>query len=461
MGAIGIWEQLHFENRLTMEKKDLTHGSILGNIATFSLPYMLSYFLQILYGLADLFVIGQYCDVASTTAVSNGAQVMYMFTVVIIGLAMGTTVHIARAVGAQDSKRISKIIGNTVTLFLSLSFILSAVLLSARTGIVSLIDTPAEAVDGTVRYLTICFAGIPFIVAYNIIASIFRGLGDTKSPMIFIAIACALNICLDYLLIGYFKMGPSGAAFATVLSQMISVITAFVTIRRHHSASQLTKTDFKPDRAVLGDILGIGVPVALQDGFIQVAFIAITVIANKRGLDDAAAVGIVEKIIGLLFVVSSAMLSTVSAVSAQNIGAGKIDRAKATLRYAMAISAGIGAFWAILLQFTPEAAVGLFTDDAKVITLGSEYLKGYVWDCMLAGVHFCFSGFFTACGYSYISFCHNFLSIICARIPLSYLASTMYPDTLYPMGLASPAGSIVSVVICICVYAWMTKHKKI
>lgn len=443
-----------------MERKDLTHGSILGNIATFSLPYMLSYFLQILYGLADLFITGQYCDVASITAVSNGAQVMYMFTVVIIGLAMGTTVGTAKAVGADDNKRISLIIGNTVTMFLTLSFVLSAVLLLSKHGIVHLINTPEEAVQGTVEYLTICFAGIPCIVAYNIIASIFRGLGDSRSPMIFIAIACAANIALDYLFIGKLGFGPSGAALATTISQTLSVIIALISIRKHRGIINVSGTDFKPRRAILKSILQTGIPVALQDGFIQVAFIAITVIANRRGLDDAAAVGIVEKFIGLLFVVTSAMLSTVSAISAQNIGAGKMDRAKSTMRYAMAIAAGFGIVCAITFQFIPESAVRLFTNDTEVIRLGGEYLRGYVWDCMLAGIHFCFSGFFTACGYPFISFIHNFLSIICVRIPLSHITSIMYPDTLFPMGLASPAGSLLSVLICTIVYLWMNRHGK-
>lgn len=359
-----------------MERKDLTHGSILGNIATFSLPYMLSYFLQILYGLADLFITGQYCDVASITAVSNGAQVMYMFTVVIIGLAMGTTVGTAKAVGADDNKRISLIIGNTVTMFLSLSFVLSAVLLLSRHGIVHLINTPEEAVQGTVEYLTICFAGIPCIVAYNIIASIFRGLGDSRSPMVFIAIACAANIALDCLFIGKLGFGPSGAALATTISQTLSVIIALISIRKHHGIINVSGSDFKPRRTILKSILQTGIPVALQDGFIQVAFIAITVIANRRGLDDAAAVGIVEKFIGLLFVVTSAMLSTVSAISAQNIGAGKMDRAKYTMRYAMAIAAGFGTVCAITFQFIPESAVRLFTNDPEVIILGGRIPSG-------------------------------------------------------------------------------------
>lgn len=216
-----------------MNTKDLTKGSILGNIMTFSLPYMLAYFLQILYGLADLYVIGQYCGVDSTTAVSNGAQVMHMVTVVLIGLAMGTTVLTARAVGANDNTKVRAIVGNTITMFAIVALLLMTVLLCLRGWIVDVMDTPAEAATGMKQYLTVCFVGIPFIVAYNIIASIFRGLGDSRSPMFFVAVACVVNIALDYLFIGYFGLGATGAALGTTLSQMASVLFAIVAIRHH------------------------------------------------------------------------------------------------------------------------------------------------------------------------------------------------------------------------------------
>lgn len=440
-----------------MNGKDLTQGSVLGNIMTFSLPYMLAYFLQILYGLADLYVIGQYCDVDSTTAVSNGAQVMYMVTVVLIGLAMGTTVLTARAVGAKDNPRARTIVGNTITMFAVIAAVLMVVLLSLRGWIVGVMDTPAEAVDGMEHYLTVCFIGIPFIIAYNIIASIFRGLGDSKSPMYFVAVACVVNIALDYLFIGFFGLGAMGAALGTTLSQMASVLFAITSIRRHRGVMDISRSDLHLKKDVIKNILKIGVPIAMQDGFIQISFLVITVIANQRGLIDAAAVGIVEKFIGLVFIVPSAMLSTVSAISAQNIGAGNMKRAKRTMYIAMMITTGYGTVVAVLLQFFPQIAVGIFTDNAQVLAQGSAYLRGYVWDCIFAGMHFCFSGFFTACGYSIISFLHNIISIVFARIPLAWLSSNLYPDTLYPMGLSTCAGSVLSCLICVGAYWWMKK----
>ena len=443
-----------------MKNNDLTDGSILGNIMTFALPYVLAYFLQILYGLADLFVIGQFCGVDSTTAVSNGAQVMYLVTCVTIGLAMGTTVTTAHAVGAKDHRRTSLVVGNTVTLFLGLAFLMSVVLLVAREGIVTMIGVPPEAAADTIDYLTVCFAGLPFIMAYNIIASVFRGLGDSRSPMVFVAVACVVNILLDYLFIGGLGWGATGAALGTTLSQMASVCFALFAIRRHRHVFDVSRDDLRLRRPVVSNILKVGIPIAMQDGFIQVSFILITIIANGRGVYDAASVGIVEKFIGLVFIVPSAMLSSVSAIASQNIGAGRLPRARRTMWYAMAVTTAYGLLVATLLQYIPDMAVGLFTDDPHVIGMGSDYLRGYAWDCVFAGIHFCFSGFFTACGYSILSFVHNFISIVCARVPLVYLASEMYPDTLFPMGLATCTGSVLSCLICVMAYRWLRAHMK-
>ena len=440
-------------------ERNLTTGSVFKNIVIFSLPYFLSYFLQTLYGLADLFIIGQYEGVASTTAVSVGSQVMHMLTVMIVGLAMGTTVSIGRAVGAGDKKRVSACVGNTITLFMLVSIVLTAALVLLVDPIVSVMSTPAEAVDGTVRYLTVCFIGIPFITAYNIISSIFRGMGDSKSPMYFIAVACAANIALDYLFMGAMRLGPVGAALGTTLAQAISVLVAFIAIRCRRSVA-VSRADLRPRRDVMGQILGIGMPVALQDGLIQIAFILITVIANLRGLTDSAAVGIVEKLISFLFLVPSSMLSAVSAIGAQNIGAGDYGRAKQTMWYAIGIAVGFGVIVCILFQFIAEPVVGLFTSDEGVIAAGGQYMHGYIFDCLFAGIHFCFSGYFCACGKSMISFIHNISGVALVRVPGAYLMSKMFPATLLPMGLATAAGSILQVLICIVAYRIICRRGK-
>ena len=383
---------------------------------------------------------------------------MHMITVMIVGLAMGSTVGIGRAIGAGEHKRVTAIIGNTVSLFMVVSVALMGVLLLLVRPIVAIMSTPEEAVAGTAAYLTICFIGIPCITAYNIISSIFRGLGDSKSPMYFIAVACAANIALDYLFIGAMGLGPAGAALGTTLSQAISVVVSLAVILKRQTGINLRKEDLKLRRPVLRQILKIGLPVALQDGFIQIAFIVITIIANRRGLSDAAAVGIVEKVISFLFLVPSSMLSTVSALGAQNIGAGKHERAALTLRYAIFIAAGFGLCISIVMQWIAEPVVGLFTTDAVVILAGGQYIRGYIWDCLFAGIHFSFSGYFCAYGRSEISFLHNIAAILLIRIPGVYLMSNGFPDSLFPMGLATVGGSLLSISICVVAFVYLKRR---
>lgn len=437
----------------------LDSNGIFKKIISFSLPYLLSVLMQTLYGMADLFIVGQFNGVENTTAVSIGSQVMHMLTVMIVGMALGTTVLIGKSVGADNKELTSKAIGNTVVLFAILSVIVTAALLFAVNPIVKLISTPSEAVADTVSYLTICFIGIPFITAYNVISSIFRGKGETKTPMYFVAVACVSNIALDYLFIGAFGMKAAGAALGTVLSQAISVIFSLIAIAKKDMGISLEKKDFRPSKSVIKEILKVGTPVALQDGFIQVSFLLITLFANLRGLEDAAAVGIVEKIIAILFLVPSAMLSTVSALCAQYIGAQKYDYARKTLKYALVLSVSFGIFSVVLMQFFAQEAVGLFTDNSTAVVMGGQYMRGYVWDCILAGIHFCFSGYFCALKKSEISFAHNCASIVLARVPLSFLAAKYFTESLFPMGQAPVIGSCISVAICVAAYRHICKNQ--
>ena len=440
-------------------QKNLTEGSVFRVLLVFSVPFFISYFLQTVYGLVDLLVIGRFHGADVITAVSVGSQVMHMITVIIVGLSMGSTVMISRAVGAADRKKTAKAIGNTVVLFMVVSVGITVLLLLLTDPVIALMSTPAESVAETEMYLRVCFSGIPFITAYNILGSVFRGLGDSKSPMYFIAVSCVINILLDLVFIGLLDMTSAGAALATVIAQTVSVVIALIAIGKKGIGVSLCKADFRPESETIGSIFKIGLPVSLQDGFIQISFLVITVIANMRGVEAAAAVGIVVKIISVLFLVPSSMLAAISAMAAQNLGAGLHFRARRTLYYGIGICLGYGAVFAVLLQFLQEPVVALFTDDPVVIVFGGQYLKAYAVDCMLAGVHFCFSGFFCAYGMSLVSFIHNALSVILIRVPGSYLASKFFPATLYPMGLAAPAGSLLSVLICVSVYIWLLRKQ--
>lgn len=443
-----------------MQQGNLTQGSVLKNLIRFSLPYLLSCFLQTFYGLADLFITGQFNGADTITAVSVGSQITHMLTVVIVGLAMGTTVTIGRAIGAGKKERAAKAIGNTVALFTVFAVALSVILILCLDGIVAVISTPAESVEQAKSYLLVCFIGVPFITAYNVISSIFRGLGDSKTPMYFVAAAGVANVVLDYIFIGIFDMGAFGAAAATVIAQAISVVLSLIAMKHMKWGIRITRQDVLPRREDMLAILKVGVPIAAQDGFIQVSFLVITAIANGRGVDVAAAVGIVEKLICFFFLVPSAMLSSVSAIAAQNAGAGKHEQGRKVLYYGVGISFSFGLAVALFCQFGSGFLLGLFAkEEPEVVALGVQYLKSYAFDCAVAGVHFCFSGYFCAYGKAILSFIHNLTAILLVRIPGAYLTARLFPDSLYPMGWAAPAGSFLSALICIAFF-WSMRARE-
>ncbi len=507
-------------------EEKLTEGSVAGKLVAFSIPFLMANFLQTLYGMADLFIAGQFNGADVITAVSIGSQIMHMITVIIAGLAMGTTVLTARAVGAGKERDAGLCAGNSLLAFLIFSVFATAILFVFCPQIVALMHTPPEAVLETLSYLGICFLGIPFISLYNSVSAVFRGAGDSKRPLYFVAASCLVNIILDVFFMGPLALGSRGAALATVLSQAFSAfLAAFVLFARgkrgacggatgetlgdacggtdgrggatggtggargksgatgdacggatggacggtHAGACgetlggacvRILRGDFRMDAKVLKALLQIGLPVSAQDGFIQVSFLVITIIANSRGLSVAAAVGIVEKIICFLFLVPSSMLSAISALAAQNMGASFHARARHTLYAGMAIASAFGALFALAFQFASVPFVSLFTHDAEVVQLGAQYLRSYVFDCFFAAFHFAFSGFFCAYGYSLLSFVHNTVSILLVRIPGAYLAAKYFPGTLYPMGWAPAIGSLLSSLICLGFYLLLKRNGK-
>lgn len=439
---------------------DLTKGNVFSVLVKFSIPYLLSCFLQTFYGLTDLFIIGQFREASAISAVSIGSQLMHMLTVIIAGLAMGTTVNISRSIGEKNKRNVNETIGNSISFFIIISLIATIILLIFINPILKLLSTPKEAFAETRTYCLICFSGIVLITAYNIISSIFRGMGDTRTPLFFVLIAGIFNIILDYIFIGILNFGAGGAAGATVISQGLSVCFSLIYLRqKNKNELEIKKSDLNLRKSVVSNIIKIGLPIALQDGFIQISFLVITAIANSRGVNFAAAVGIVEKIISFLFLVPSAMLSSVSAIAAQNIGAQKFSRGRKTLGIALLICVIYGAIVYIFCQIFSEQIVNLFSkNEREVIILGGQYLRSYAIDCMLASIHFCFSGYFCACGKSVYSFIHNMISIILLRIPGAYFASIFFPETLFPMGFAAPMGSLLSDIICLVLFIRSTKH---
>ena len=431
---------------------DLTQGSVFKRLIAFSLPYLLACFLQTFYGVADLVIVGYFNGASTITAVSVGSQIMHMITLLLAGIAMGTTVLVGRAYGAKEQEQAAFAVGNSISLFTLFSVVLTVVCLLATDAITTILQTPVEAFDETSLYSRICFLGIPFIAAFNVLASTCRGAGDTKHPMMFVAFGGILNIILDYILIGPCGFGSAGAAWATVISQVAVVIIGFALLPKLKLGLQIARKHLHIDKYTLRNLLTVGIPAACQDGFIQITFLFITAIANSRGLEVATSVGIVEKLICFFFLVPSSMLASVSALAAQNRGAGLHDRGKLALRYGIYTCMVYGVASGLACQFISPWLLHFFTNDGQIITYGTQYLRFYSFDAMIAGVHFCFGAYFCSYNKAGWAFFHNAVSSVTVRIPGTWLASVMFPLTLTPMGAAAPLGSVLSICICLLVY---------
>ena len=446
-----------------MSKKEIsfTEGPVFQSLLRFAIPVLGALLLQAAYGAVDLLIVGKFGNASSISAVGTGSSFMQMATFIITSLAMGSTVIIGHHIGEQKPKEAGNAVGTTIILFLIIAVIMTFVLEFAAGGIAHLLQAPAESFDKTILYIRICSAGIVIIIAYNVISGVLRGVGNANLPLLFVGIACVINILGDLLLVGVFHMDVVGAAIATVFAQFVSVVCSVVVLRKQDMPIEFSREQCRIYKEELGKILNVGVPIALQETTVQISFLVVNSVINQMGLMPSAGYGIAQKIVSFIMLVPSSIMQSVSAFVAQNIGAGKHDRARETLHYALLIAGGFGIFIAILIQFIASPVVGVFTSDQTVIAFGSQYICGYIFDCFFAGIHFCFSGYFCAYGKSGISFFHNIVAILCVRIPGAYLTSKWFPQTLFPMGIATACGSLLSALICVAAFVWLKQHKRL
>ncbi len=442
-----------------MDKSQLVKGSITGSLIRFTFPILLALLLQTTYGMVDLFVVGQFGMVSDVSGVSIGGQLMTVMTAICNGLAMGTTVLIGHEVGLNSKDNIPSIIKSTITVFTVFTLISMAGIILYLDDIVLLLNTPLDSVVQTTEYLLICTIGIPMIYTYNVLGSIFRGFGDSNTPLLAVGIACVTNIILDLILVAVFNMGAKGAALATVLSQCLSVLISLILINIKKMLI-LKTSQKKPYTKYIKELLRLGLPIALQSGLVSLSFLAITAIVNQFGLIFSASVGLVEKLTGIIMLVPISFMNALSVFVAQNHAAGEKLRAKKGLFISYKISILIGAFMAYLSFFHGEMLMSLFSNDYEVIITGALYLKAYALDVLLVPLVFCLSGYFTGCGKTFFVMAQSLFGAIVLRIPLTYLFSLIEPVSLFNIGLAIPIASFVQIFICLFYYYRFNNKKK-
>lgn len=430
------------------ERGNLTTGNVFGRLVSFAIPFLFACFMQAFYGAVDMWTVGNFSTTAALSAVNVGAQVTQFVTGFCVGVSMETTVLIGHNIGAKDKDGANHALGNSVWLFLIMALILTPIMILCSNPIVAIMHTPIKAISGASTYIRICGVGVPFIITYNVISAILRGDGNSTMPMIFVGVACVVNVVGDLLLTGVMGLGVTGVAVATVSAQAVSSIIGMVYLWKKGLSFPITKEGFRLSKHSLKRIIVIGLPIAIQDTLINISFIAITVIANTRSLTDSSAVGVVEKLISLMFLFPTAMMSALSAFTSQNIGAGKQERAVQAVKYGIAMTLIFGVLCCTFSQFINEPMAMLFSKDTEVIYSAGQYLKTYSIDCIIVAFSFCLNGYFCGIDKSIIVFIHNAISSFGVRIPLALLLSKMFQESMLPMGLASPIGSVVSLFIC-------------
>lgn len=441
------------------ETQNFTKGNILTSLVRFALPVLAALFLQTMYGAVDMLVVGRFATAADVSAVSTGSWLMQLITSFVVGIAMGTTVLLGRRLGEGKPEEAGKIIGSSIVLFAIIGVVITFFMELCAVPVAQIMRTPIEAFDATVLYVRICSAGSVFIVAYNVLGSIFREIGDSRMPLVTVAIACVFNIAGDFLLVGVFGMATAGAAIATVLAQALSVIISVLIIRRQKLPFTFRRTDIVFDRKRMGSVFRLGLPIAFQDLLVSISFLAITAIVNSLGVIPSAGVGVAEKLCGFIMLVPSAFNQSMSAFVAQNMGAGRMDRAKRALLCGIGMSLMVGVFMAWLSFFHGDLLAGLFARDEAVIAAAADYLKAYAIDCLLVSVMFCMIGYFNGCGKTLFVMLQGIAGAFGVRIPVSLLMSRIKPVSLFKVGLATPCSSVVQIILCVGYFLLLSRRK--
>ena len=446
--------------KMKSAQNDMTVGNPMKIILSFTFPIFLGNVFQQFYNMADAVIVGKFVGNKALAAVGSTGTIMFLIYGFVVGMTAGFTVLTAQKFGAGDMEGMRKTVVGAGVLSFVIGTILTILFMVFMKPLLILMNTPSDIFADAYAYIMIVSGGILAQMLYNLLSSILRALGNSKLPLYFLIISALLNIVLDLVFIIGFQMGAKGAAVATVIAQGTSGVLCLLYIIAKVPVLHIKRDDLQVGGTIYSNQLRIGIPMALQYSITAIGTMMVQSSLNILGSTLVAAytaAGKIEQVVTQAYV---AMGTTMATYGAQNMGAGKYDRADQILRCAMGIAVEFGVCVAVLIQFIAEPVVGLFTTDTMVVILGAQYIRGYIWDCIFAGVHFSFSGYFCAYGRSEISFIHNLIAILCVRIPGVYLTSKFFPDTLFPMGLATATGSLLSVIICVIFFGWLKRRER-
>ncbi len=429
------------------EQKNLVKGNVAKQLIIFAIPFIISNIIQTLYSVADMVIVGQFNGTASMSGVNIGGQVTMIILNVAVGISTGGTIMIAQSVGAEKTNKLQKIIGTLLSTLIISAVILTLLMLFLKDPILRMIHTPEESYEEASVYLMVTALGTVFIFGYNALSAIMRGMGDSKSPLYFVAIACATNIILDLILVGVFNQGAFGAAIATIISQAFSMILCVIYLRRKKFVFDFNIKSFQIDLGQFKSILKLGIPLTIQNLISNLSFLFLTALVNNMGVTASAAVGAVGKYNGFAILPAIAMNAAVSAMVAQNIGAQREDRAIKTMLTGIGLAYAISIPIFILTTIFPQDVLRMFSADPELITVGIPYLRMFSIDYLLVPVAFCLIGFCIGTGHTTFSLFSNIISAIIIRIPMAYLLSEAAGLGLRGVGLAVPLSTSSTIIL--------------
>lgn len=441
-------------------KNSLTEGRIMSSLLGFAIPVLMALFLQALYGGVDLLVVGQFSDTAEVSGVATGSMLIQTITMIITGLTMGITVLVGEKTGQKKPQDAGRVIGAGICLFAVLAVGLTVVMTAGAGLLAEFMHAPEEAVAQTVNYIRICAAGSVFIIAYNVLGGVFRGIGDSRTPLITVLIACVVNVGGDLLFVAALDLGAAGAAAATVAAQAVSVVISLMIIRRKKLPFILLREHIRFDGRLIGAELKIGIPVGLQELLVGVSFLVIQTIVNTFGVAASAGVGIGEKVSVFLMLIPSAYMQSMSAFTAQNIGAGRPQRAKKALSCGIVTAFAAGLLMSYLAFFHGDVLSAVFSRDPRVIIQSHSYLKAYAIDCMLTPFLFCFTGYYNGRRRTLFVMIQGLIGAFGVRIPVVYLVSRIPGVTLFQIGLGTPASSTVQIMLCLAMFLYLRRRDR-
>ena len=440
-------------------KSDFTQGSISKKLVAFMMPILGALILQAAYGAVDLLVVGRFGTTSGLSAVSTGSQVLNLVTFVITQLAMGITVLIARYIGEKHQENIGSLIGGSSLVFAIISVILFVVMVCFSRQISCLMQAPHEAVAFTSTYVRICGAGIFFIVAYNVLAAIFRGLGDSKSPLIFVALACVINVIGDLVLVAGLHMDAAGAALATVFAQAVSVVFALFLLVKKKLPFKISREDFRLNRQCRR-ALKIGLPLALQECLTQISFLALCAFVNRLGLEASSGYGVACKLVNFAMLIPSSLMQSMASFVSQNVGAGNEKRAKKAMFTGIGIGLAFGCLVFIFILFKGDLLTGIFTSDADVVQNGYDYLKGFAPETIVTAILFSMVGYFNGNDKTLWVMIQGLIQTLLVRLPLAYYMSIQPGASLTKIGFAAPAATMFGIMLNMGFYIWLGKKEK-